>query len=64
MDYFKLIMNKLFKISLIFVPFYLINSLLEFNQNFIMLFLELIILMLAVYFVFKRLIVEIKFSLG
>lgn len=64
MDYFKLIMNKLFKISLIFVPFYLINSLLEFNQNLIMLFLELIILMLALYFVFKRLIVEIKFSLG
>jgi len=64
MDYFKLIMNKLFKISLIFTPFYLINSLLEFNQNFIILFLELIILILALYFVFNRLIVKIKFSLG
>ena len=62
-DYFKLVISKLFKISLIFTPFYLINSLLEFNQNFIVLFLELIILILSVYFIFKRLIVKIKFSL-
>ena len=58
--YFKSIFSNFSKIIIVFVPFYLLNYFLSKSQDFVLLFLEMILIFILIHTIFHKLIKKLK----